>query len=121
MGVVIHGVGQCLVRLKDSVDRAEMLGTDRGPAWRALDIAVLHRGILENILGLPEGVKLSYERDAQKAVADVLAGTKGMAFIVNATRPEQVRACAEAAEPMPQKATYFFPKLPSGMVIHRLV
>jgi uncharacterized protein (DUF1015 family) len=35
--------------------------------------------------------------------------------------PSQVCACAEARESMPQKATYFYPKLPSGAVLHRLV
>jgi uncharacterized protein (DUF1015 family) len=43
-----------------------------------------------------------------------------MGFLLKATPPEQIQACAEAGESMPHKSTYFFPKLPSGAVIHRL-
>lgn len=120
IGLALHGHGNYLLRLKD-IDRSEMLGEDHGPAWRDLDVAVLHRGILENLLGLPPDSKLVYERgDAKNAIAQVERGEFKMAFIVNATRPEQIRACAEAGEAMPQKSTYFFPKLPSGAVIYRL-
>lgn len=120
MGLAFHGHGHYLLTLKD-IDRAEMLGDDHGPAWRDLDVAVLHRGILENILGLPADSKLVYERgDAGNALAQVERGDLKMAFILNATRAEQIRACAEAGEAMPQKSTYFFPKLPSGAVIYSL-
>jgi uncharacterized protein (DUF1015 family) len=121
LGLALHGHGQYLLELK-AIDRREMLGEDHGPAWRDLDVAVLHRGILENLLGLPKDSKLVYERgDAANALAQVERGEFAMAFILNATRPEQIRACAEAGEAMPQKSTYFFPKLPSGAVIYRLV
>ena len=121
MGLALHGHGHFLLELKD-IDRSAMLGDDHGPAWHDLDVAVLHRGILERMLGLPTDSKLEYERgDAANALAQVERGEFAMAFILNATRAEQIRACAEAGEPMPQKSTYFFPKLPSGAVIYRLV
>ncbi len=119
MGVAIHGGGQYLLNLK-KVDRTEFLGDDRGPAWRDLDVAVLHRGIIERILGIPEGTVFKYEKDAENAVKAAETGEAGLSFLLRATRAEQIRACAEAGEPMPQKSTYFFPKLPSGGVIHRL-
>ncbi len=120
MGVAIHGKGDYLLTLRD-MDRTKFLGDDRGPAWRDLDVAVLHRGVIERILGVPEGAQFVYEKDVQEALRAAHAGDKGLAFILRATRADQIRACAEASEPMPQKATYFFPKLPSGAVIHRLV
>ncbi len=121
MGLALHGLGQYLLELKN-IDRAAMLGDDHGPAWRDLDVAVLHRGILERMLGLSQDAKLEYERgDSANALAQVERGDFKMAFILNATRSEQIRACAEAGEAMPQKSTYFFPKLPSGAVIWRLV
>lgn len=118
-GLSIHGGGQYLLKLRD-MDRVDMLGDDRGPAWRDLDVAILHRGIIENILGIPEKTHHAYYHDAEKALAAVASGEKGLVFLVNATKSEQVCACAEAAEPMPPKSTYFFPKLPSGMVTNRL-
>jgi len=119
-GVAIHGVGRYLLSLRD-VDREEMLGADRGPAWRDLDVAVLHRGIIEAFLGIEEGRQLTYERDARAALAAVESGRYGIAFLLKRVHAGQIRACAEAGEPMPHKSTYFFPKMPSGLVIHRLV
>ncbi len=119
LAVAIHGSGSYLLKLKD-VDREAFLGTDRAPAWRDLDVAVLHRGIIENILGLSADTSFVYERDAAKVLEQVRNGEYGMGFLLKATRAEQIRACAEAAQPMPHKSTYFFPKLPSGAVIHRL-
>ncbi len=119
IGVVTRDKGAFLVTLKD-VDRAEMLGSDRGPAWRDLDVAVLHRGIVERLFGLPADTPFVYEKNEEQAIAAVQQGKAGLAFILNPVRAEQIQACAKAGEPMPQKSTYFFPKLPSGAVIRRL-
>jgi uncharacterized protein (DUF1015 family) len=116
---VIHGAGVYLLTLKD-IDRVAFLGEDHGPAWRDLDVAVLHRGIIETILGLPAETKFVYEHDASTVLSAVRSGEYGMGFLLKATPPEQIQACAEAGESMPHKSTYFFPKLPSGAVIHRL-
>lgn len=119
LGLVLRGRGAFLLRLKD-MDRAVLLGDDRGPTWRDLDVAVLHRGILERLMGLPPETRYDYETDASAAVSAVKRGKAEAAFLLRATRAEQIRACAEAAEPMPQKSTYFFPKLPTGAVMYRL-
>jgi uncharacterized protein (DUF1015 family) len=115
----VHGDGVYLLRLKN-VDRAEFLGSDRGPEWRDLDVAVLHRGIVQNVMGLPADTAFGYERDAATALERVERGEYGIGFLLKATRADQIQACAEAAQPMPHKSTYFFPKLPSGAVIHSL-
>lgn len=120
IGAFVRDAGQFLFTLR-AIDRKALLGDDHGESWRNLDMAVLHRGILERTLGFPEGSEFVYEIDATKAVDLVRRGAKGLAFLLKPTRPEQVKDCAEAGEKMPEKATYFFPKLPSGAVIHRLV
>ena len=120
IGIAVHGHGHYLATLRD-IDRTTLIGGDRGPAWRDLDVAVLHRGIVERIMLLPAETPFVYERDASKALKAVKQGTHGIAFLLRATRSEQIRACAEAGEPMPHKSTYFFPKLPSGAVIYRHV
>lgn len=112
--------GNYLLTLKDR-DRTELLGTDRGPAWRDLDVAVLHRGIIERLWNLPADTKFAYERDAATSVDMVARGEYAIGFVLKATRSDQIRACAEAGEAMPHKSTYFFPKLPTGAVINRLV
>ena len=117
IGLAIRGADRYLLKLRD-IDRVEYLGSDRGPAWRELDVAILHRGIIENTLGLPEGAEFVYEHSAQKALDLVDSGKKGLAFILNATLARQIQGCAEAREPMPQKSTYIYPKLPSGAAIN---
>jgi uncharacterized protein (DUF1015 family) len=119
IGLVLRSGSHYLLRLRD-IDRVEFLGDAHGAAWRDLDVAVLHGGILERILELHADSEFVYEVDVNAAVRSVLDGKKGMAFILRNMHPGQVCACAEARESMPQKATYFFPKLPSGAVIHRL-
>jgi uncharacterized protein (DUF1015 family) len=117
--MAVHGGGRYLLTLKD-VDRAAFLGEDRTDAWRDLDVAVLHRGLLERIMGMPEGAEYVYEPKALAALESVGSGERAVGFFLKGTRTEQICACAHAADPMPQKSTYFFPKLPSGAVIHRL-
>lgn len=120
IGLAIQGKGDYLLRLREA-GRDALLGEDHGPAWRDLDVAVLHRGILERLLGMPESAEYRYEKQARAALDAVHAGDAAMCFLLRPTRAEQIRACAEAGEAMPQKSTYFFPKIPSGAVIHRLV
>jgi len=120
IGVVLRGGSRYLLRLRD-LDRVDLLGDTHGAAWRDLDVSVLHGGILERILDLHADSEFVYEKDMAAAVRSVLDGEKGMAFLLRNMDPSQVCACAEAHESMPQKATYFFPKLPSGAVLHRLV
>ncbi len=117
IGVVIPNRADYL--LEFAGDREAFLGTDRGPAWRDLDVALLHRGIIEKTLGVPEGTVFTYEKNAANAMKAGHEGGK-LSFILQATQAQQICACADAKEPMPQKSTYFFPKLCSGAVIHRL-
>jgi uncharacterized protein (DUF1015 family) len=91
------------------------------PALRNLDVEVLH-ALLERGLGLtPEAVRdrgaLAYTRDAKEAVAAVAAGERA-AFLLRATPVERVVQLATAGHRLPQKSTYFEPKLTSGWLFH---
>ncbi len=66
----------------------------------------------------PEGV--TYTPRVEDAVAAVDSGRAEAAFLLRAPTIEQVRAVAERGETMPQKSTYFFPKLTSGLLFHPL-
>ncbi len=117
IGLAHRDAGRYLLKLRD-IDRTELLGDDHGPAWRDLDVSVLHRGILERIMGVPEGTEFVYEPDPGKTLDLVKSGEKEAAFLLKATSPQQIKACADAREFMPQKSTYLFPKLPSGAVFY---
>ncbi len=81
----------------------------------------LHRQVIDNILGKrnPENFLL-YTRDAEEAVRWVDEGAGVSAFFLEAPDLRQVLRLAQDGKTLPQKTTYFHPKPPSGMVIHRL-
>jgi uncharacterized protein (DUF1015 family) len=119
-GLRVRGGGSYLLTLRQG-QRDALVQGGGGAAWRSLNVVVLHQGVLEGLLGLPAEAKHGYEPQPESAEAALAAGEADLLFLLQPISPAQVRACAEAGDPMPQKSTYFFPKLPSGAVIHRLV
>ncbi len=94
-------------------------------ALRNLDVSILHKLVLERIMGIDEenmanGVNLTYTRDDGEAVAAVDGGEANCCFILNPTRVEEIADVALAGEKMPQKSTYFYPKLTTGLVMNKL-
>ena len=81
----------------------------------------LHEQVIDNILGKrdPEDFLL-YTRDAAQAVRWVDEGVGTAAFFLDAPDLHQVLKLAREGKTLPQKATYFHPKPPSGMVFDRL-
>jgi uncharacterized protein (DUF1015 family) len=94
-------------------------------AWRALDVSIAHTFILEDLLGLQEadltaGQHVFYTHEASEALAAVPAGQAQAALLLNATRVGQICDIADADDQMPQKSTYFYPKLITGLVFNPL-
>lgn len=111
--------GACVVTLR--ADRESLFEPGTPPEMMQLDVAVLHRALIERCFAKQPGAELVYESNHAKALGRVRSGANQVACLLKAVPPEQVMACADAGVFMPQKATYFFPKLPSGAVVHRLV
>ena len=102
---------------------------DRSAAYRSLDVAVLHKLILEEILGIDEerqanGENLQYVKDTPNAIDDSIAqvdaGEKQVAFFMNPIKMSQLIGVTDAGERMPQKSTYFYPKMFTGLTINKL-
>ena len=94
-------------------------------AVQRLDLAALHVALLGDRLGLTAddvaaGNRLAYTRDASDAIARVARGEAAAAILVRPTRIDQLADVANAGDVMPQKSTYFYPKLLTGMVFHPL-
>jgi len=101
----------------------------RSEAWQGLDVALLHRLVLQEILDITEeklqsGSHLDYVQDfphAVEAAAErVRSGSAQALFLLNPPRVEQVYAVARSGERMPQKSTFFYPKVYSGVVIYSM-
>ena len=95
------------------------------PALRKLDVTVLHGVILGPLLAIDAEALanqsfLTYTHDTAEALARVERGEVQAAFFMNATKVEQVLAACEAGSVLPQKSTYFLPKLATGLVMYRL-
>jgi len=92
---------------------------------RRLDLALLHAALLGDRLGITEadvaaGETLLYTRSEADARARVARGEVAAAILVRPTRLEELTAVAAAGDVMPQKSTYFHPKLLTGMVFYPL-
>lgn len=98
----------------------ERIGDGASRPRQRLDVAVLETEILEPLLGITPADaaagRLLYSRDAEEAV-ELARSKRGVAFLVNPPSVAEVAAVALADEAMPQKSTYFFPKVPAGLVI----
>jgi uncharacterized protein (DUF1015 family) len=95
-------------------------------AYRRLDTAVLETLVLNGPLGLSEDDiahlrGLGYSRTDDEALALVLSGEYDAAFFLRSTPVQQVRDIAAAGVNMPPKSTYFFPKVPTGLLFNSLL
>jgi uncharacterized protein (DUF1015 family) len=98
---------------------------DRSPAYRRLDVSILHHLIIDRLLGISMdthklGLNIEYIKEASEAVQRVDTGQAQIIFLMNPTKVTEVRDVAAGGERMPQKATYFYPKLLTGLVMHTM-
>jgi uncharacterized protein (DUF1015 family) len=85
----------------------------------------LEKLVLEEALGMSEDDishqrGLGYTQSAEEALSLVRSGEYDIAFLLRPTPVDQVKAVAAAGETMPPKSTYFYPKVPSGLVFNPL-
>jgi len=122
--VLPDGSGHLLVGDPAAVDE-RLRREPMSAAVRRLDLSALHVVILGDRLGITAddvagGRRLAYTRDTAEAIARVSAGEAAAAFLVRPTRIDQLADVANAGDVMPQKSTYFYPKLLTGMVFNPL-
>jgi uncharacterized protein (DUF1015 family) len=118
--------GSCfLCSLKKGLHPEREIKERRSRAYKTLDVSLLQALVLEKRLGMtPESIAaqegLLFEKSASKSQSLVETGKAQAAFIINATKMEQLKAVSDAKDVMPQKSTYFLPKLITGVVLRAL-
>ncbi|MGP1272854.1 MAG: DUF1015 family protein [Phycisphaerales bacterium] len=132
-GIIDLATGLCWTATTAEADPLQDRFDDRSEAWRSLDVAIIQHMIVEEVcvpeLNGGEPVQWSFPH----SIAEVLAIGKGeetgsgrgagrgqVAIIVRPTPLDSVREVCLAGELMPQKSTFFFPKLATGLFMHRL-
>jgi uncharacterized protein (DUF1015 family) len=114
-----------LLSLKDSVDLSKMMPKEKSRAWQRLDVSILHTLIIEKYLGICGELRaradhITYTREEEGALDMVDRGEYQLVFFLNPTLVEEVTEVAGQGEKMPQKSTFFYPKLITGLVIKQL-
>jgi uncharacterized protein (DUF1015 family) len=117
--VLADGVRAVVVTDVEGRIRASGLRTDEPEALAGLDVSVLHRAVVERVLGLEDTVNtVSYAHSVDEAVTAARAGG-GTAVLLRPTPVAQVAAVAAAGARMPRKSTLFTPKPASGLLMRR--
>jgi uncharacterized protein (DUF1015 family) len=113
-----------LLTLRDTNIVRPMFPAFHSELYQKLDVSIVDHVILEELLGLTHdkaGAFLDYVNDAPEALKKVLDGEYQLGIIVNAVKPAVIKAIADSGDRMPRKSTYFYPKVPAGLVSYRFV
>ena len=99
------------------------LASDRSDTWKNLDVSILHKILIEHGLGINQDTledHVKYTRDDNEAIDLLKQGNFNSSIIMNATKIDELKAIADGGEHMPQKSTYFIPKMLSGLVMYHM-
>jgi len=124
LGVHIKGQSY-IVTLREGDAYLAAMDRERSAAYNNLDVSVLHTIIMERTLGigpaqLAAGGHVLYTIHAKDAIDKVNHDDAQIAFLLRPTLVSQVQEVAAAGDKMPQKSTYFYPKLVTGLVLRPL-
>ncbi len=119
---LIHPGGAYCLALRDLRQAEAGAAEGHCDAWKRLDVTVLQTLVLDRTLGiswkaLAHTPDVAYTRDAGEAVAKVASGEFQIACLLQNPTVTEVRDVASAGDKMPQKSTFFYPKLWSGLLL----
>ncbi len=111
------------LKIRDFTQVDRLMPPRRTEAYRRLGVSVIDHLVLEHLLGIAredqEG-RLAYDIDRDAVIRAVSGGDYQIALLLSPMRTSVIKDIADASDRMPRKATYFHPKLPSGLVFYRL-
>ncbi len=108
--------------LKNLAQADAALDQSHCAAWRKLDVAILQALVLDRTLGiswqdLAHTADVAYTRDEEEAILKVVSGEFQISCLLQNPTITEVRDVASAGDKMPQKSTFFYPKLWSGLIL----
>lgn len=118
-GIALPGGMGILATLDRPEDVLSWIEGDASPRLKMLDVSILHHVIFEKVLGLRGLEFFSYTRDPEEALQAVHRGSEA-SFLMNPPTVDDMRQIALGGEKMPQKSTYYYPKILSGLVLWSL-
>jgi len=117
LGLYAGGAEFYLLTLKDKI---EVMEPGSSQAFQELDLVILHRLVFRRLLELHDEAMIGFTHDEAFALEQVRSGRYTAAFFLNPTPVSQVVKVVTVGERLPAKATYFYPKLPSGLVFFKV-
>jgi len=120
-----HSTKFYIASLKNDSMLASLVTEPLPDEVKQLDVVLLHNYILGKLLGISQEAQekklnIHYLQNVHDGVEEVASGKSQIAFFVNPTRIDQVRAVTKSSNTMPQKSTFFYPKLISGLVFNKM-
>ena len=119
----LDGRNILLIKPHDLTSLDELMSDSRSEQYKRLTVSILDHVILEKLLDLKreQAVEaLAYSHDQADAVNMVLNGQYQLAFLIGPAKADVIKMIADVGDRMPGKSTYFYPKLPSGLVFYRM-
>ncbi len=111
-----------VISVRDSKEIRPMFPAFHSEYYQKLDVSIVDHVILEELLGLSHekaGTFLDYSYDAETAIERVLNKEYQLGIIVNPIKPAVIKTIADSGDRMPRKSTYFYPKVPAGLLSYR--
>jgi uncharacterized protein (DUF1015 family) len=121
--IMITREGAELLVLRESVEPGSILAGPESARWKSLDVSILHSLVIGEGLGmdanvLAESGELFFTPWESEVMSALQGGKAEAAFLVRPTGMDDIWEIAEGGERMPHKSSYFYPKLPSGLIIY---
>jgi uncharacterized protein (DUF1015 family) len=124
MGLRVKGIPRFyLLELTDMDALNKMMPGDSHPLLKDLDVNILHSCIIEPIVGIDYSMtakRIEFLSNASEALEMVEKDKADIVFLLNPSTIEEITAVAESGLRMPQKSTFFYPKVPTGLVFYAL-
>ncbi|MBN1588831.1 MAG: DUF1015 domain-containing protein [Pirellulales bacterium] len=110
-----------IARLTDAgAAKMAQIASEHNEAWQALGVSLLHRLVVETLLGVKDLPKPNYVHLVDEVVEGLKTGEYPLAALVMPATVDDIRQISMTGERMPAKSTYFYPKLLSGLLINPL-
>jgi uncharacterized protein (DUF1015 family) len=113
-----------VLTVKNQEMLSKMMPAFHSELYKSLDVSIVDHIIMENLLGLTDMTdltRISFNHNLEEVIKLIESGEHQLAIILGPAKPETIVSVADAGERMPRKSTYFHPKLPSGLVMNRLI
>ncbi|HDP23907.1 MAG TPA: DUF1015 domain-containing protein [Deltaproteobacteria bacterium] len=124
IGLFVRGIPRYyLLQVIDYADVERYLPASTHPLLKKLDVTILQECIIDPVIGISGSLgaqRIEYPHRAEEALDMVAREQADIAFLLNPTSIQEIIEIAEAGLRMPQKSTFFYPKVPTGLVFHPL-